>query len=1477
MTKGIHNRRALSLFSLLPISLSLGLCLGLAFDYQPAFATSSDVIELNNEGVKALNSNNFTLAIEKFQEALKKDANYQLAKDNLAIAFNNYGSALQNNPKEAIKQFHQALYLNQNNPTTIANLEGIIGLLGKNPGSFKDRVELGDQARMTGDMIGAVVEYAEAVKLKDDPKVRVKLGDVYRVRDDVDKAISEFQAAARSNDSSEVEVKLGQAYQAKKDLPNALQCYDRALGLKPDDPDVLDALVTGWEEALKLDPVAPQNHIGLGKALQYRGDFDQAAAEYKQALFLDRNNAMARQLLDGLADARKGAEFKRHADAGVDLQTRKLYDAAIQEYLAANRLDPRSVAVLVDLGTVYQAKEDFDSAISYYNKALALEPSNALAAQGIKAATEAKENQRLSNDVKEGLELFKLGKYDDAIAKYSEILRANPKDAVTHFNLGATYQAKNDLDSAISEYREAASLDTKNEDYKKTLDTAYDLKSQPIIDQAIAKHKEKDYASAIDLYLQAIALRPKSASLLFDLAGAYYAREDYTRAREAYAKALDLDPKGQADNRYMMAVIDENFGQGAQSLVEYQKYIAENPQGKYVQPSHDRVKALSANIADTMKIKSEKELAQIKEADDDYQQAIKLQQAQQWDQGISLYQKAIDLQPKEPAYPYGLGTLFQQKGDMDLAINWYQKALDLDPKNKNYQQVLQAAYELKAGPLVDEAVKKQTAGDLAGAIDLYKRAIQAMPTKAMLWRNLGTAYQQSDDFSTARQAYQKALELDPKGEIADNYLLAAIDENFDQGAKALQEYRKYMTEVPTGEWIAQARQRAQVLAQNPSNTKKLQTRAEASRLKEANDAFDQAVKLQQAGSFEQAIPLYQKALDATPNDAGINYAMGTAYQAKGDIDSAIQWYQKAIVLDAKNADYKKVLKTAFQIKAQPIIDAAIKKHGDGDLSGAIPMYQQALTINPENAHTWTNLAGAQQGLDDFAAARESYQKALQYDAKGESDDWYFLGQLDENFGQGQKALQDYQRYTLDQPKGKYAEFAQGRIRVLAANPASTQKMMTAGEQKKATAASDAFQNAVQLQQAGKYDEAIDSYKKALDVQPSEASYWYSLGTAYQAKNDIDNALASYIKASQLNPKEPSYKQLISQLRQSLADPLINDAIKAHSAGDYAKAISLYQQALQIVPNNARTWTNLAAAYQASDDFAHAREFYQKALDIDAKGEVDNWYFMAALDENANQGKKAFGEYEKYYQLAPKGNYAALALQRYQALYQNPNAVQKIVTAAQQKESQEASDDFAMAIKLQQDNKFTDAIDQYKKSIAISPNDASYWYSLGTCYQANNNVDEALQCYSKAVQLNAKEPQYKQVLQALQLTKAGPLLDSAIKKQTTKDDKGNYDLAGAIADYEAALRIADDANTHLNLGTAYQANNDLPKALAEYKRALAMDGKQVDGHYYLGTIYEAMKQPALALQEYKEYLRVAPTGSNAADAKERIKILSTPAK
>ena len=133
--KGKTGAQIVAIFTLAALELSL---------LPPAFAASSQAIGLNNDGVKALNTNNFPLAIQKFEEALKQDPTYKLARENLAITYNNYGLQLQNNPPEALKQFHKALYINPGNATTIGNIEGIIGLMHKDPHSFKDRLELGD-------------------------------------------------------------------------------------------------------------------------------------------------------------------------------------------------------------------------------------------------------------------------------------------------------------------------------------------------------------------------------------------------------------------------------------------------------------------------------------------------------------------------------------------------------------------------------------------------------------------------------------------------------------------------------------------------------------------------------------------------------------------------------------------------------------------------------------------------------------------------------------------------------------------------------------------------------------------------------------------------------------------------------------------------------------------------------------------------------------------------------------------------------------------------------------------------------------------------------------------------------------------------------------------------------------------------------------------------------------------------------------
>src|SRR5439155_20295433 len=128
-----------------------------------------------------------------------------------------------------------------------------------------------------------------------------------------------------------------------------------------------------------------------------------------------------------------------------------------------------------------------------------------------------------------------------------------------------------------------------------------------------------------------------------------------------------------------------------------QKYLAGASTGQYAAASKDRLKALAANPTATSKLQTSGEIKVAKDASDAFDEAVKLQTAQRYDEAIPLYQKAIQLVPKEPAYVYALGTVFQAKNDFDSAIVQYKKAGDMYLKNKQYKYIITAAYEAKAG------------------------------------------------------------------------------------------------------------------------------------------------------------------------------------------------------------------------------------------------------------------------------------------------------------------------------------------------------------------------------------------------------------------------------------------------------------------------------------------------------------------------------------------------------------------------------------------------------------------------------------------------------------------------------------------------------------------------------------------------------------------------------------------------------------
>jgi tetratricopeptide (TPR) repeat protein len=151
-------------FKTLAIAVALTIA---SFSALPVQADQREIIGLNNQGVKALNQENFPLAIEFFKKALEKDIKYSLASENLAIAYSNFGkSVLKSNPTKALSCFYRAYVLNEKNWAVVQSIKTTLQTIGKENESYNDHMKLASEARKRSDFIGTFVEYAEALKLK---------------------------------------------------------------------------------------------------------------------------------------------------------------------------------------------------------------------------------------------------------------------------------------------------------------------------------------------------------------------------------------------------------------------------------------------------------------------------------------------------------------------------------------------------------------------------------------------------------------------------------------------------------------------------------------------------------------------------------------------------------------------------------------------------------------------------------------------------------------------------------------------------------------------------------------------------------------------------------------------------------------------------------------------------------------------------------------------------------------------------------------------------------------------------------------------------------------------------------------------------------------------------------------------------------------------------------------------------------------
>ena len=87
--------------------------------------------------------------------------------------------------------------------------------------------------------------------------------------------------------------------------------------------------------------------------------------------------------------------------------------------------------------------------------------------------------------------------------------------------------------------------------------------------------------------------------------------------------------------------------------------------------------------------------------------------------------------------------------------------------------------------------------------------------------------------------------------------------------------------------------------------------------------------------------------------------------------------------------------------------------------------------------------------------------------------------------------------------------------------------------------------------SGKHDDAIEAFKKALDVDPNYIAAYLSLGNAYGKTKRYKESIASYKEGIQLNPRHPEVPQME-----------MNIAWVAHNMNDNKTASQYAKKAIQ---------------------------------------------------------------------------------------------------------------------------------------------------------------------------------------------------------------------------------------------------------------------------------------------------------------------------
>ena len=254
---------------------------------------------------------------------------------------------------------------------------------------------------------------------------------------------------------------------------------------------------------------------------------------------------------------------------------------------------------------------------------------------------------------------------------------------------------------------------------------------------------------------------------------------------------------------------------------------------------------------------------------------------------------------------------------------------------------------------------------------------------------------------------------------------------------------------------------------------------------------------------------------------------------------------------------------------------------------------------------------------------------------------------------------------------------------------------------------------------GKYDEAIEHFRRAIGLDPALTDANYNLGNAFKDRKQFDDAIQFYQKALQQNP--------------CLAEAHNNIGIAFYEKGRFEEAIFHFRKAIELREDYAEAYFNMGNAFRKKKHPDQAMASYRRAVKINPS--LYEAYNNLGLVLQA-QGNliEAQSNYRRVLQIKPD---FAMAYYNIGMLFYKEKKLDEAITSVRRALRLNPDIDNAhlnLGIALYEKGLLDEALASYQQAVQQKPDSVDALTNLGIVLHEKQRLDEAMSAYRKILQL-----------------------------------------------------------------------------------------------------------------------------------------------